>query len=212
MGIPFEPQPVRTVDTPGGAAELLQEMREDALPVYAIRRKKVSQQTAWNGFKRMAVRSGLILSGRCHELTFAQDPDCQTNYHQTSDFSIHLDGSPLRSSFAANVIQAHQALRGAYRALFFEITQQYAELASDPTSPFYGTRSRLPLETEELLDGGLVDPTVLQPEGYCHDGEPGDIVVFRVGGRSPVAHRFVTTEYPRVSQIIAYTPNAAERM
>lgn len=199
-----------TAHTPREVAELLQEACEGRLPVYAIRRKKVPHQTAWNGFKRMAVRSGLALSRGASELTFAQDPDGQTAYHRSDDFPLHLDGRPIRSGFARNTIQAHQILRGAYRALFFEITEQHAENVSHPRSPYYNSRNFFPPETEELLDQGCVDESVLQPEAYCHDGEPGDILVFRIGGELPVAHRFVTTEYPRVSRLIAYIPGATK--
>lgn len=210
MVTPFESRPVTIAYTPRDAAELLQEECKGELPVYAIRRKKVSHETAWNGFKRTALRTGLILLRCSSEFTFAQDPEGQTAYLPVSDFPMHLDARPMRSDFARNVIQAHQILRGAYRAVFFEITEQHAENASSPKSPLYNTDGYLPVETEELLNAGCVDSSVLQPEAYCHDGEPGDILVFRIGGALPVAHRFVTTEYPRVSRIIAYVPDATK--
>jgi hypothetical protein len=206
MPVPFESKPIKTAGTPREVAELMRGVISGGLPVYVIRRPKVSFDTVWNGFKRQAMQEGLVLYRRFHEITVERVLDKEPG-RLRSDLSIHLDLAPCLHTPGAHWLQGHQVLSGACKVLFFEITRQHAEAAIRGR---YCQSGHLPPETAELSSAGLVDPLVMSPEAYHHEAEPGDVLVFRAMGESPVAHQFVTTEYPRTSRIIPYGPKGVD--
>ncbi len=206
MPVPFESKPIKTAGTPSEVGELMQGVISGDLPVYVIRRPKASFDTVWNGFKRRAMQEGLAPCRRFHEITVEQVLDNESD-RSRSDLSIHLELAPCLHTPGAHWLHGHQVLSGACKALFFEITRQHAEAASQGR---YRHNDHLPPETAALSSTGLVDPLVMSPEAYHHEAEPGDVLVFRAMGESPVAHQFVTTEYPRTSRIVAYGPKGID--
>jgi len=186
--------------TPGEVAELLQDVSAGSLPAYAVRRSDVTADRAWNGLKRAALASGLAYYGRPHELTIRRYED-GGEFGLSKDMGVHIETAPCPSGPVVQWVQAHQVLQGAYRAMLLEVSREHGKDVG------YSWKSRdLPEETEALLEDGFVDPSVLQPKAYLHEGEPGDILIFRAAGHLPVAHQFVTTEYPRSSRVLTYTP------
>lgn len=208
MYVEFTTRPAPEIAAGHNPQAQMSALRTAGMPLLAIRGAGVESDRLWestihrmreSGFSGGTAQNFYVISNEPGMIAAAID---STNA-DLSDTGLHLDLPPT-SDFEVATIRMHQLLGGTYTARFFEIAEQYGP-SLRPMRWDYFTKFHLPKGTDDHYRRGHVDPTVLSPAGYEFTARPGDIVIFRQGGRLPVAHAFRTTRFPRSFRITEFS-------
>jgi hypothetical protein len=124
------------------------------------------------------------------------------------DQPLHIDALPSDHDSVGMVVQCTEV--GNADIVLAKLADPFCDVLAKRNADIHdhslGDYS-VPEDTEALLDEGLVDPTVLQPNVYIGSVAVGGAIMFTFGGPNPIAHSFRTTTSERYAQgyIVPFT-------
>lgn len=166
------------------------DMRDIGLPLFGVACPEgMTPEAMITTTRPMLANEGFVLSD--------SHPTLRTE-SAANEFGLHMDSfSDLHSSHHADTLHEHFTTKGGVMASFLEPTDAFMEQGGD-----------LPDSAHDLFAKGLVDDTQLKPKCFEITVHSPGLIVFRLFGKRPLAHRFKSTAYPRESYVFsaAYDP------
>lgn len=201
---------VPEVHAPEQVEPLLTQMKESGLPVFVMRSAGYSLEDVFGPYAEPFVDAGFVPRvENALELKYI-GPNrwlkLFTPRHASgvrdSDIPLHMDSVPNAAGNTISALGLNLVQQGAVEATFFEPTVTFTK---DETKDInIGPKGNM--HTHFLK--GRIDDEILNPNAYQVRLDPLDLVVFRIGGKLPLAHHFRTLEKRRRS--LASTAGASK--
>lgn len=187
MLIPLEVVPVPEILVPeiGTSVEA---MRDSDLPAFVVRNASTDGFAAFEEITPTLTELGYTRSDMSKKRPFGFHRKTPLKNNRSTDRVFHVDRYVSEGN--APVISTHFTSAGVVAAAFIEVR--------DPSIHGHGAKN-IPEKYIEQIKARKVDAGVLESVIYTAILGPCDMVGFRLAGAVPLAHSFITLEWPRFS-------------
>ncbi|HKR81856.1 MAG TPA: hypothetical protein VJR27_02555 [Candidatus Saccharimonadales bacterium] len=199
MFVPYEAIPVPEATDFSQARERIQEMCQAGLPAFTMRCAEIDFPIADNHitlrreFGNTLAEQGLKIG------KFLPAFHSRFGYE---DGGLHCDRSP--TEHIVDELNFHFTFKGGLRAFFLTHRQI-----------FWNSRHPNPCElykiSEQNLEHGLVNDALFLPQCYTVDVTAPQLVAFRLGGKDPLVHQFMSN-HPRRDTNITIANRKMQRL